>query len=177
MGGTEYNLPDTEATLNTYLNNDWYNSLDSNVKSKIVTHMFNVGVVKQTSGQTLATDISQEQAYKWSGKVGLMNVTDYIKANSNTSLCGTVYANNYSVGNYNTCKTTNWIFKSIGSNLWTIAPYSYLHAYDVFGVRSGVGSIGNYGNYDGFGAAPVFFLSSDIELSGKGTSNSPYIIN
>ncbi len=178
VGGTKYTLPSTEASLNTYLNNDWYNSLDSSVKSKIVTHMFNVGVVKKTSGQTLATDISQEQAYKWKGKVGLMNVTDYVKANSNTSLCGTVYANSYSAGNYSTCKTTNWIWSgpAASSYSWTIAPSSRTNANYVFLVISG-NILDANAYYHGYGAAPVLYLSSNIQLSGKGTSGEPYIIS
>ncbi len=178
VGGTSYNLPSTEAYLNTYLNNDWYNSLSSTVQSKIVTHLFNVGVVKITSGQTLATDISQEQAYKWKGKVGLMSASDYVKSNSNTSLCGTVYANSYEAGNYSTCKTTSWIFAGPAGNYssWTISPSSSSFANYEFLVGSG-GNLNTVAADDSYGVAPVLYLSSDITLTGEGTEGSPYTLN
>ncbi len=177
VGGTEYTLPDSEATLNTYLNNDWYNSLDSNVKSKVVTHMFNVGVtnINETS---LSNTITQEQAYKWSGKVGLMNVSDYVKASTNSS-CTSVseYYSNSSC--YNNSATHNWIFAGPAAKTysWTIAPYSHSTAYYVFYVGSGGYVGGDLAYYHGYGAAPVLYLSSNIQLSGKGTSGEPYIIS
>ena len=173
VGGTLYNLPDKEASLNTYLNNDWYNSLSSNVKNLIVSHMFNVGVTK-FSETSLANTITQEQTYKWLGKVGLMNVSDYIKANNNVDSCGTysLYQSNLSI-----CKTTNWIFASLGStSIWTIAPCSDSIAFNVFFLGSD-GYLDNDSLADvSIGAAPVLYLSSDISLEGDGTSNSPYTV-
>ena len=175
VGGTEYNLPDTEASLNTYLNSTWLNSLSSTVQSKIVTHLFNVGVTKSNE-TSLSNTITQEQAYKWKGKVGLMTASDYVKSNSNTSLCGTVYANSYSAGNYSTCKTTSWIYSSIGSSYpWTISPYSGSSTLYVFDVDSDGNFYGINANAS-HGVAPAFYLSSDITLIGEGTSNSPYTI-
>ena len=167
VGGTLYNLPDAEATLNTYLNNDWYNSLSSNVQNIIVSHMFNVGVTKFDE-TNLSNTISQEKAYKWKGKVGLMNLSDYVKASTN-SACDSVYAYNSSC--------YNWIYAGpvAKSYSWTIAPYSDSNADYVFGVSSeGL----DYGSaYGGDGAAPVLYLSSDISLEGDGTSSNPYTIN
>ena len=175
VGGTLYNLPEKEATLNTYLNNDWYNSLRSSVKNLIVSHMFNVGVTK-FSETSLANTITQEQTYKWLGKVGLMNVSDYIKANNNVDSCGT-YSLNQS--NYSICKTTNWIVASLGStsSIWTIAPCSDSYAFSVFFLGND-GYLSNDSIADvSIGAAPVFYLSSDISLEGDGTSSNPYTIN
>ncbi len=183
VGGTLYNLPETEATLNTYLNTTWLNTLSTDVQSKIITHIFNVGGVRGiygTSGQTLATDISHEQAYKWKGKVGLMNITDYVKSNSNVSLCGTVYANGYSAGNYSTCKTTSWIFASLDSSIWTITPDFGPYSDDTFvGTVDNAGAFSNSSASNGsiYGVAPVFYLSSDITLKGKGTLSNPYTIS
>ena len=175
IGGTEYNLPSTEAYLNTYLNNDWYNSLSSTVQSKIVTHLFNVGVTK-LSETSLSNTITQEQAYKWKGKVGLMTVSDYVKASTN-SACTSVYAYN-STSCYNNSATHNWIFAGPAGKTysWTSSPHSYSIDFDVFFVFSdgGVAGVSAYGPY---GVAPVLYLSSNITLSGKGTSSNPYIIN
>ena len=176
VGGTEYNLPDTEASLNTYLNNDWYNSLSSIVQSKIVTHMFNVGVTKYNE-TNLSNTITQEQTYKWKGKVGLMTVSDYVKASTN-SACTSVNAYYYTSSCYNNSATHNWIFAGPAGKTysWTSSPYSYSYANYVFFVSSG-------GSFTGFnagisrGVAPVLYLSSDITLSGEGTEGSPYTLN
>ena len=176
VGGTEYNLPDTEATLNTYLNNDWYNSLSSIVQSKIVTHMFNVGVTKYNE-TNLSNTITQEQTYKWKGKVGLMTVSDYVKASTN-SACTSVNAYYYTSSCYNNSDTHNWIFAGPAgkTDSWTSSPSSYSNADYVFFVYSASDISGNYAGYS-HGVAPVLYLSSDIILSGKGTSSNPYIIN
>ena len=172
VGGTLYNLPDKEATLNIYLNNDWYNSLSSNVQNIVVSHMFNVGVT-EGSETSLANTITQEQTYKWLGKVGFMNVSDYIKANNNVDSCGTLSLNQ---SNYSTCKTTNWIFASFASTYsWIIAPYSGSSTYFVFFVSSeGYPSGINAGG--GRGVAPVLYLSFNISFWGDGTSDSPYTV-
>ena len=176
VGGTLYNLPEKEATLNTYLNNDWYNSLSSNVKKLIVSHMFNVGVTKYHETSLLNT-ISQEKAYKWKGKVGLMNPSDYVKASTN-SVCDSedAYFSNKSC--YHNSATHNWIYAGPVAKRysWIISPSSY-SAIQVFLVSSD----GNLYNYNasassGSGAAPVLYLSSNISLGGEGTSDNPYTV-
>ncbi len=175
VGGTEFNLPDTEATLNTYLNNDWYNSLSSTVQSKIVTHLFNVGVTKYNE-TNLSNTITQEKAYKWKGKVGLMTVSDYVKASTN-SACTSVSTYYSTSSCYNNSATHNWIFAGpvAKSWSWTSSPSSgSIDSYVFF-----VGSAGNlYSSLarDSYRVAPVLYLSSDITLTGEGTSSSPYTI-
>ena len=172
---TLYNLPDKEASLNTYLNNDWYNSLSSNVQNLIVTHMFNVGAAKYDE-TNLSNTISQEAAYKWKGKVGLINVSDYVKASTN-SACDSVNAYRSNSSCYNSSETHNWIYAGPAARdySWTIAPYSSSHASVVFFVSSG-GSLDSSVVRSSRGAAPVLYLSSNISLEGDGTSNSPYTV-
>ena len=176
VGGTLYNLPDKEASLNTYLNNDWYNSLSSNVQNLIVSHMFNVGAIKgfETS---LSNTITQEATYKWKGKVGLMNPSDYVKASTN-SACDSVNAYMSNSSCYNNSATHNWIFAGPVAKSYsrTIAPYSHSLAYSVFTVSSG-GTLLSSDACSSPGAAPVLYLSSNITLSGKGTEAEPYQIN
>ena len=175
VNGTLYNLPDSEATLNTYLNNDWYNSLSSNVQNIVVSHMFNVGVTKRDE-TNLSNTISQEQTYKWKGKVGLMNPSDYVKASTN-SACTSANAYYATSSCYKNSDTHNWIYAgpAAESASWTIAPYSGYDAYTVFFVDSGGTLTGSSAN-GSYGAAPVLYLSSDISLEGDGTSNSPYTV-
>ena len=175
VNGTLYNLPDAEATLNTYLNNDWYNSLSSNVQNIVVSHMFNVGATKYNE-TNLSNTITQEQTYKWKGKVGLMNQSDYVKASTNSE-CTSVNAY-YNVSScYNNSATHNWIYAGPAAKSWsrTIAPSSSSNAFHVFFVSGGGNLNYNFASTS-TGVAPVLYLSSDISLEGDGTSNSPYTV-
>ncbi len=74
-------------------------------------------------------------------------------------------------------KTTNWIFTLIGStNSWTITPNSNSYPNYAFQVTSS-GNIGGNSTINSRGTVPVFFLTSNITLSGDGTSDSPYTIS
>ena len=179
VGGTLKDLPEDEAYINTYLNGTWYNSLSTDVQNLITTHMFNVGSVKyNVSSQTLDTDITQESTYKWNGKVGLINPTDYVKSNSNIDTCGTVYLSSYSGGNYETCKTTTWIYNDIANNAnhpMTIAPSSGASCF-VWSVHSSFGYLINLTDArNSRGTVPVFYLNSEALLTGSGTEEDPYI--
>ncbi len=170
-----YALSDKEASLNIYLNDTWFNNLSSSVQDIIVNHLFNVGMANYYE-KTLTNTISQENLFKWKGKVGLMNVSDYVKANSNMNLCGTVYDNTYSARNYSTCISTNWIYNSIGNSyLWTITSHSNSYAQSMLCI-SGEGAVFSGRASDSDGVAPVFYLSSDITLTGEGTSSNPYTV-
>ena len=176
IDGTLKDLPEKEAYLNTYLNNDWYNSLSSNVQNIVVSHMFNVGVTKYNE-TNLSNTITQEQTYKWLGRVGLMNPSDYVKASTN-SACDSVNAYYNTSSCYSNSATHNWIFAgpAAKSTSWTLAPSSNSYASSVFLVNS-VGYLGNGRIATGSrGVAPVLYLSSDISLEGDGTSNSPYTV-
>ena len=175
VGDTLKDLPEKEAYLNTYLNNNWYNSLSSNVKNLIVSHMFNVGVTKNNE-TNLSNTITQEQTYKWKGKVGLMNPSDYVKASTN-SVCTSVNAYDSNSSCYNNSDTHNWIYAGPAAKgySWTIAPYSTSADDFVFLVFRD-GHLFSRSVSSRNGAAPVLYLSSDVKLSGEGTSSSPYIV-
>ncbi len=169
-GTTLYNLPEKEAYMNTYLNSTWLNTLSTDVQNKITNHIFNVGLVQM--GETnLANTVAQEQTYKWKGKIGLMTISDYIKTNTNVEQCGSFSLNNT---NYTTCKATNWIFNSINFNwLLTISPNSYYFNCHVYHI-SYDGKFEVFTPLETISTLPVFYLSSDINLKGKGTANVPY---
>ncbi len=175
IGGTEYNLPEKEAYINTYLNSTWLNTLSTDVQSKIVTHIFNVGLV-QSDETSLLNTVAQEQTYKWQGKVGLMNASDYVKASTN-SACTSVSANMSNSSCYNNSQVHNWIYKIVGSGLpaWTSSPFSQSVAATNFIVTSGI--LNCYGAAEFlYYVFPIFYLSSNITLIGEGTSSSPYVV-
>jgi len=159
-------LPATEASLNTYLNGDYYQSLA--FKDLIATHLFNVGLVEMTG--SLSNNVSQEKANTWRGKIGLMTVTDYIKANSDMTNCGTVSTSNT---NNTTCKDTNWILTGNNGNIvWIISPLLNGNSALVWLIYSYGFSLSNGSAYQNYMARPVFYLPSTIEIDGSGTNNS-----
>ena len=69
--------------------------LDNETKRIIVNHNYNIGPVlyNKRTNQSLETDIAQEKRYKWTGKIGLMNVSDFVKASNNPN-CKSVMDHN-----------------------------------------------------------------------------------
>ncbi len=173
VNGTLRNLPDIEATLNTYLNNGFYNGLSDDVKSLIVEKAWNVGptAINQTN---LSESIKEEGAYKWKGKVALMNVTDYVKASTNNA-CTSVknYSYNGTSSCYNNSATHNYLYSN--NHSWTVSTFSISGASNVFYVSSN-GQLSTTPVDNGNGIRPAFYLSSEISLSGEGSETDPYTI-
>jgi len=159
-----------DSSLNTYLNSTYKGTLSDT--SDIQIHDFPVGAV--TAGNTdLAAQITAEKSSTWNGDIGLMSVSDYLRANTNTSECGNFSLNST---NYSTCATTNWIAVALKSSYpWTINANASASS-TVFYVNSS-GSVRNNYAVSGYrGVAPVLYLTSDISLSGSGTDIDPYEI-
>ncbi len=171
VNGTLRNLPDKEATLNTYLNNDFYNGLSDDVKSLVVEKTWNVGSTawNQTN---LSESIKEESSYKWKGKVALMNATDYVKASTNNA-CTSVNAYTYS-SCYNNSETHNYLY-SINAP-WTVSPGAGSYAHGVFDVGND-GRLYSYNTSYGNGVRPALFLSAKTTLNGKGSEADPYKVS
>jgi len=110
----------------------------------------------------------------WTGKIALAYPSDYGYA-ADLNQCVNKQLNKY---NDSTCTSNNWM-KSIitnnGSNPgWLLTPHSN-YSYIAWGViLSGIMG-GNRAYYSSYGAAPVLYLSSELEIeSGDGSSGSPY---
>ena len=176
------NLPEKEATLNTFLNNEWISTLSSDVAQLIVSHIFNVGYVSMTEYTDLKKSTDTEKQYKWKGKIGLINVTDYVKVGLDSELCGSVYLNSSNSSNATTCQKANWMYLSFGMpDFWTITPVSngyptnwvHLNPNSGFNGFYDVSTVGGGGDRN---VVPAFFLSSNILLKGHGTESQPYIV-
>ena len=163
------------ASLNTYLNGTYYNSLTSIAQSQVVAHDFSVGLATYNNND-LATQITSENGTKWNGKIALATVSEYLRTNSNMSNCGT-----YSlyVNNFNTCKTMTWLFD--GSNdWWTLSADGYISSDNSNGL---VNYITDYGVLtskvagDMTNAISVLYLSSAITITdGDGTQSNPFTL-
>ena len=159
------------SSLNTYLNDDYYNSLNSTAKNQIVLHTWKIGPVTNDNG-CLTDNVNSEGDIRWTGKVGLATVSEYLRSNSNVGVCRTFALNNDNTG---TCANSNWMVNSSYNYWWTLSSYA--------GFSSGVFRVFSNGNiYDGNASntnnavRPVVYLSSSITLSGSGTSSDPYTL-
>lgn len=74
------------------------------------------------------------------------------------------------------CKETSWIYSLIPSNgyISTLSPANEGNIYSIYEDTASISyySASGKGSY----VFPVFYLSSDITLSGTGSSVDPYII-
>ena len=159
------------ASLNTYLNGDYYNSLTSTAQGQIVKGTYYAGGVTDDNND-MQDQISDEKAVTSKVKVALPTLSEYLRANSNKEQCGTFSLNN---SKYSTCKNSDWMFNN--DLWWTLSPLSG-GSYDVFFV----GSYGNV-NYDIADATdgavrPAITLSSEVQITGGiGTESDPYILS
>ncbi len=162
------------ADLNTYLNGEYLNSMSNS--ENIVAHNFSIGGVT-FGNNNLAEQINGENETIWNGKVGLITVSEYLRANTNTAQCETFSLNNiYGT----TCLTTNWLFS--GGDVHTISlnndSNNQIFSIWLMDFRP-TGLIGDlsYIDADFSGTVyPVLYLSSDITLSGEGTKTNPFQI-
>ena len=159
------------ATLNTYLNGEYYTNLDSSIKDNIVSHTWGIGAVT-LDNDDLSSQIASEQGTTWNGNIGLIAHSDYLRANSDMANCGT---DKTFRENYKTCRNTDWMYIS-GSYWWTIS-LNAVTSYRVWDVRDG-GNIsnGSFASNSGGAPRPAAYLKSDITLSGSGTLDDPFTI-
>ena len=167
-GSNNWNRP---ASLNTYLNGDYYNSLTSTAQGQIVEGTYYAGAVTYNNND-MQDQISDEKAVTSKVKVALPTLSEYLRANSNKEQCGTFSLNN---SNYSTCKNSDWMFNS--DNWWTLLPDS-VYANFVFGVFSDGNVHYNGASYTSNAVRPAITLSSKVQITGgMGTVSDPYILS
>ena len=186
------------ATLNTYLNGDYYNSLNN--KDYIADAVYNLGSYRTdltASGFYTAergTDIYSGNPTTWTGKIGLMYPSDYgfsttglklassdgLEYGSDLSDCLKIGLKSWSTtqgvdySNKNFCPNGSWIFNS-SYNQWTMTPRADGASYVTRVGTSGSVSYNDTGN--GFGVRPVLYLKSSVVVAdGNGTKSNPYKI-
>ena len=186
------------GTLNTYLNNDYYNTLSTDAKNMIGTTKYYLGGYntsnittdvmwqyerKKANGSDCVYDsgVYVGQCYFYgtnpvmqndaSKKIALMYASDYGYAASKECV-----NNLYEYNKSTSCITTsNWLDKS--QNEWMLTPSSYFHPSTFMVSFSGVTDFATA--YDSeYGVRPVLYLSSNVKISGgEGTSSNPYTLS
>ena len=164
-----------DSTLNTYLNNDYYNSLSAEAQSQIVSHEWGVGATYtdaswEDGDEDPSEFVAEESAYTWIGKVALLSSSDVHLSVSNEELCGT--DNKYN-DNLETCAANNYLVIS-GEYWWLLSP----NYNDSTGVNN-VYSDGHIGNFNSAsrerGVRPATYLTSNLTLIGSGTQSDPFV--
>ena len=174
----------------TNLNTTFLNSFEDNTwKDKIVSHTWKVGGMTYQNGYSSNAKTaynyevgSNSSSTIWSGKIGLMYVSDYYYGASPTYWTYPGYTSSSypdSNGNYGSsydyraATGSNWMY--MGLNEWTISNYSSSTA-----GASGVGYSGTVINYfanTSFAVRPSFYLNSNVTyVSGTGTESDPFRI-
>ncbi len=171
-----YALPSQVASLNTYLNGEYYNSLTSTAQSQIDNHYFNIGNVSVSSSNTLEKDMLEEGKYKWLGKIGLLNITDYVKASNNSNCTkASDYGSNSAC--YKDTPNHNWMINNMSNTPRFINGKSGSRS-NVWGINNTGYNIGSSGlSKTTYGVSPALYLKSSVKIvGGKGTSTNPYIL-
>ena len=191
----------TTATLNTYLNNDYYNTLTTDAKNMIGTTKYFLGGSydreissdmmwenerKKSNGSNCVANedgYTGSECYYYgtnpimqndaSKKIAIMYTSDYGYAASKE--CVSVL---YLYASSASCKTTNnWLDKS--ANTWLLSQSTSYDGGCVFHVVE-VGSVTDGATVSSVGSAvrPVLSLSSNVKISGgNGTSTNPYTLS
>ena len=158
------------ASLNTYLNGNYYNSLTNVAQSQIVEAIYNVGVVTNHNNDMI-DQINDEKSVTSKVKIALPTVSEYIRANSNKNQCGTLSSNS---DNTKTCINSNWMY--IDDYWWLLSP-SFGGSDAVFYVDSIGGIYGNWTDAMLSAVRPTVTLSSEVQIiGGDGSKSNPFII-
>ncbi len=159
------------ASLNTYLNGTYLNSLSSEAQGQIVASDYSIGAVT-SNNNNISSQVTAENSKKWKGKIALPTLSEYLRTNSNVN-CKTyqLYDSNY------TCRNTTWMYDS-NVAWWTLSPF-YNSRY-VFFVLTNVhaGGFGNGAtNLTGRVVKPAITLSSEVQITGgDGSQSNPYTL-
>ena len=159
----------------------------------MTSHSFNIGAVEYldesgAEADSISKNIAGEKMYQWTGNVGLINVSDMLKASLNPACKsatdqgvkiqeGQVTCNNNYLLEF-TNQTGFWSINAFGSESGSFLGYSGSPGAWTGASSSGMPGIviGN-ADFDGYnGVRPVLYLKSNISLTGEGTKSNPYII-
>lgn len=183
-----------DSSIKEYLNNTYYPTLNGTAKTQVQSHTFNIGSVQflDVSGNdSIQKNIAGEKMYQWTGNVGLVNVSDLLRASTNIACTSATDEMNAvmqevpkeTCGSYlTTMSPINEELRGIG--YWTMNAFSAESDGGSSGVWNaafdqGVGVFGGStaGIDSNYGARPVLYLKSDIEITGgDGTKGNPFVI-
>ena len=192
LGNMEWDTNSTNnwstASLQTYLNNDYYGMIASKDQAKIDSnYVWKLGGSSSWDNVTTqmfyeserGTEVYEGRPTEWTGSIGLMYPSDYGFSTSggsttNRSSCLATVSYGWNDSDGEDCRNNSWLYDS-SSNQWTLAPFAS-YSYPVFHTTNGgfvyfsIASIS-------YAVRPTLYLQPTVEIaSGTGTSSDPYIL-
>ena len=178
-----------DSSIADYLNGEYYNGLTEIARAQIQQHVYYIGPVEyydQTGNDSLSKNIAGEKMNTWTGNIGLVNVSDVLKASTNPACTSATEQLDQLMGSMiSTCnsnylvdlpdKTAYWtinnaVWESGGSSdrVWYVAQTEVV-----------AGLVGDYADNDYVdGARPVLFLKSSTQFtSGNGSKTNPFLLS
>ena len=168
----------SNATLQTYLNGDYYNSLTDNSMIDTSTwylrgHNTTQGIDKyEMYGIERETGTVMYETPSIEGNIGIMYPSDYGFAAQETDTC----TNEKELYSYEPCKDTNWIaYTQTNAYEWLITPHSGYESNAFNATSSGYVRTDIRVNRNS-GVRPVLYLKSNVKITGDGdgSSNNKY---
>ena len=155
----------TEATrISDFISpSTWYLKGHNTTSNVTKDEMYNL---ERTTG----TVYESNPPYIDDTKIGLMYPSDWAYAAMETESCLSTATLNM----YRSCKSSNWINQGLTNNHWLITPGSRYSngAFYVFSSDSFITIYNSAATSEG--VRPVLYLSTNVEITGTGTQNSPF---
>ena len=159
----------SESRLNTTnLNSSYISYIGTTWSNKITTHTWYVGGYSTNVATPKKFYNAERSGITYSAKIGLMYVSDYGYAASNS-----YWTTN--MDSYSSASSNNWMYMGLWE--WTISR-SLSYSNNAFMVSYTGYLSNNYVHLSYIAVRPVFYLtSSTTYVSGSGTSSDPILIN
>lgn len=161
-------------TLDTWVkeNKIFNNSIDFSSEQSIIENAtWFTGSVKVANYDTRKAiidehaDIDTEEKTEIRSKIGLLNLTDYLKSSTSCSYSGAYFFDSL-------CGEQNYLYKN--ENYWLLNK-TYGDDFHVWTVDSG-GVQSKKTNNNDYLVIPVVYLKPNTLIKGKGTINKPYVV-
>ena len=162
----------------------YYSYISSTYRNLIVTKKFSYGDITP-SNTNLADQIQDENSRQRTTNIDLLNVSEFIRSNSNTAQCG-----NLSLINNSTCRGTTymdtesiWPFGNEHSCIWfanydaTESPDSTYHYDYQFALSFNSTRINSLWQMNQCYNRYAVYLKSGLTFSGTGSRDDPFVIN
>ena len=161
----------SSSTLTTTnLRDTFLNTFSSTYQEDIASATWYVNGYSTNSATPATWHDNESTGTPWTGKIGLMYVSDYGFAASPSAWTSNVY--NY---NSSSIKSNNWMYMGLAE--WTISRHSSNTSRAYYVYSSGYVNNGRVSNGSG-AVRPSFYLTSSVSYaSGSGTATDPIRIN
>ena len=180
-----------DSSIKEYLNNTYYPTLNGIAKTQVQSHTFNIGSVQyldESGNDSIEKNIAGEKMYQWTGNVGLINVSDVLKASTNTACTSvTDQFNKFIQDTPEITCDSNYLLDVLpdSAGYWTMNAFSAESdgsaSERAWRAVRGAGMVwldeGRARGDSTSGACPVVFLKSSIQITrGDGSKSNPFVI-